>query len=59
MSRAYKKRIALSKANLDSEVRAIAEKMKHRPAEEVAAIIRERTHSQVDMDYLRSLLTTG
>ncbi|MDR5726255.1 MAG: hypothetical protein RB191_02180 [Terriglobia bacterium] len=55
-SKAYKARVTLSKEHLDIEVRNIVRKVSHRPVQEIVQIVRERTHSQIDENYLRALL---
>ena len=51
-----RKSVKLSKERLDSEIRQIVKKVSHRPREEVALIVRERTGAAIDMDYLDNLL---
>ncbi len=52
----YRQTIALSKANMEAEIRSIAKRFSHRPTEEVTQIIREKTGIAADPDFVRGLL---
>lgn len=51
-----RKSVALSKANLETEMRNVVKKVAHRPFAEVMQILRERQGVPADPDFVRSLL---
>ena len=59
MSRALKARTAESKARTEAEIRAVAEKLAHRPAAEVVQYLRESRGIAADPDFVQSLLGEG
>jgi len=58
MTNAYRKRIALSQAHIDAEIRAVVSRMSHRSIQEIVVLLRERNIA-VDPDYVRELLDLG
>jgi hypothetical protein len=53
---AYRQRIALSKANLETEIRNAVAKISHRPIVEIVQIVNERCRTSVDPDFIRQLV---
>lgn len=56
VNRAYKQRIAQSKARLDADMRATVAANKGLPFDEMRELVNRRCHTAIDPDYLRELM---
>lgn len=59
MRRAYKARVALSKANLDVELVECAKRTGHHGVKNFIEMVRQRCHCAITEEYARDILARG